>query len=108
MTGDGDLPGYAHLYILNETEVEWDPRKAEHNAAKHGVAFSDAVGALDDPYALTVFDDDSGEARSVTLGTDFTGRLLVVVYTWRGARVRIISARLATRAERRQYAEDDV
>jgi uncharacterized DUF497 family protein len=85
---------------------EWDPAKASANHAKHGVDFADVAGALEDDLALTLRDLGSvGEERFVTLGRDALGRLLVVVYTFRGARVRIISARHATRRERRQYEE---
>ncbi|MGO9255988.1 MAG: BrnT family toxin [Bryobacteraceae bacterium] len=89
-------------------EVEWDPAKARLNARKHGVAFADAVAALKDVEALTMRDalsDD--EERWVTLGLDAFGRVLVVVYTWRGERVRLISVRRATPRERRRYEESD-
>ena len=83
--------------------VEWDPYKAAANLRKHQVDFADAATALDDEAALTVPDDDPDEERSVTLGMDALGRLLVVVYTWRGDEVRLISARKANSSERRQY-----
>ena len=84
-------------------EFEWDPRKAEANRNKHGVNFADSVAVLLDEMALTVLDEDSDDDRSVTVGSDSFGRVLVVVYCWRGDRIRIISARKATRSERRQY-----
>jgi uncharacterized protein len=85
---------------------EWDPAKAHANATKHGVQFSDAVSVLEDERALTRRDILSEyEERWVTIGRDVLGRVLVVVYTWRVNDVRLISARLATRAERRQYLE---
>ena len=83
---------------------EWDPVKARANFGKHGVHFADAVGALEDDFALTIrdpFPDD--KERWITLGMDGFGRVLVVVYTWRGETVRLISARTATRKERKQY-----
>ena len=83
--------------------VEWDPEKAAANRRKHGVDFADAVTALSDEMALTTPEDTEEENRSVTLGMDALGRLLVVVYTWRGDEVRVISARRATPAERREY-----
>ena len=87
-------------------EYEWDPAKARRNLEKHGVDFADAVSALEDELALTVEDTHSvAEKRFVTLGTDPIGRLLVVVYSWRGERLRLISARKATGRERRQYEE---
>ena len=87
-------------------DAEWDPHKAHANHEKHGVRFSDAVTALEDERALTIRDlSAEGEDRWVTLGLDVLGRLLIVVYTWRGENVRIISARKAGGAERAQYAE---
>jgi uncharacterized DUF497 family protein len=87
-------------------EYEWDPAKARRNLEKHGVDLADAVGALEDELALTVEDTHSvTEERFVTLGVDSTGQLLVVVYSWRGERIRLISARKATGRERRQYEE---
>ena len=84
--------------------VEWDPQKARTNARKHGAEFADAVSALEDESAITVQDDDvADEKRFVTLGHDAFGRLLVVVYTWRGENIRLISARKATRRERETY-----
>ena len=85
---------------------EWDPKKARLNVLKHGVHFSDAVSVLEDESALTVVEESAdGEERWVTLGIDALGRVMVVVYTWRGRTARIISARLATHSERRQYGE---
>lgn len=83
--------------------VEWDAAKAEKNLAKHGVDFADAVLVLEDDLAITVEDRGHDELRLVTLGTDPHGRILVVVYSWRGEAVRPISARKADRSERRQY-----
>jgi len=82
---------------------EWDQDKADSNVRKHGVNFADAVGAFDDPRALTRADPDPGEDRFVTLGRGFLDRVLVVAWTWRGERIRIISARAATANERRLY-----
>ena len=82
------------------------PAKARANFTKHGVRFADAVTALEDDSALTIRDLSSeDEERWVTMGMDVSGRLLVVVYTWRGERVRLISARQAMPNERRQYEE---
>ena len=87
-------------------ESEWDPAKARANFTKHGVRFADAVTALEDDSARTISDLSSvDDERWVTMGLDASGRLLVVVYTWRGERVRLISAREATPRERRQYEE---
>jgi hypothetical protein len=81
--------------------AEWDAEKAAANLRKHRVDFADAETALRDEMAMTM-PDDEGE-RFVTLGMDALGRLLVVVYEWRDDDVRLISARKASRAERRQY-----
>ena len=71
---------------------------------KHGVEFADAATAFDDDHAITVRDKDSeGEERLVTIATDALGQLLVIVYTWREETIRLISARKATRRERKQY-----
>jgi hypothetical protein len=85
---------------------EWDPGKADANRRKHGVDFADAVGVFDDPYALSRPDPFPAEERVATLGRDLLDRLIVVVWTWRGEALRLISARRATPRERRQYAED--
>jgi hypothetical protein len=84
---------------------EWDPKKAASNLRKHGVDFADAVTALEDELALTLDDDYPDEQRFITIGTDALGRVLVVVYAFRGEKIRIISAREATPRERRQYPE---
>jgi len=81
-----------------------DPPKAAANLKKHGVSFSDAEGVLEDPLAVTVEDPDAeGEQRFVTIGLGSAGELLVVVWTERGDECRVISARRATRKERKQY-----
>jgi len=84
---------------------EWDPRKGSANRRKHGIDFADATSVFEDEQALTVRDGISAvdEPRFLTLGRDALGRLLVVTYTWRGERIRLISARRATGIERRQY-----
>ena len=84
-------------------DVEWDSRKAAENLKKHGVDFADAATVLYDDRAVTIRDDHAGEERYVTIGIDALARLLVVVYTWRGNRPRLISARTATPQERQQY-----
>jgi len=85
-------------------DVEFDPAKAKANLAKHKVSFGHAEQALRDPFALTIEDPDArDERRYVTLGRDALGRVLVVVHTPRGDRVRLISARKGSRSETRQY-----
>ncbi len=85
-------------------EFEWDPAKAAANYKKHGVRFEHAVLAFEDAFALVELDDsqDYGEERFLQTGWT-VGGILVVVYTERGERIRIISAREATEYERRNY-----
>ena len=85
---------------------EWDPHKAAENLRKHGVSFStEAIGVFDDDYAVTIPDDasDPNEQRLVTLAMGSKGRVLVVVYCYRGDNIRLISERLATVRECNQY-----
>jgi uncharacterized DUF497 family protein len=88
-------------------QFEWDPKKAAINLRRHKVSFEEAATALEDELSLTGDDPDhsSEEARLITFGVSSAGRLLVVSHTERGERIRIISARLATRAERNLYEE---
>ena len=87
-------------------EIEYDAAKADANLAKHGVSFEEAASALLDPMALVVEDEDSeGESRWVLPGMSAHPRLLTVVYALReDDRVRLISARRATRTEVKHYA----
>jgi len=86
---------------------EWDNRKADLNFRVHGVSFREATTVLADPLSITISDPDhsSTEMRFIDIGLSHLGRLLVVSYTERGSRIRLISARLATAYERRQYEE---
>ena len=84
----------------------WDPAKSKANLKKHGVAFADAVIALEDEFALTVSDPEAqDEDRFVSMGSDPAGRVLVTVYTHRDDVIRVISARTASNAERKRYEE---
>jgi uncharacterized DUF497 family protein len=85
---------------------QWDPAKARTNRARHRVAFSDAVGVFEDPFAITIDDPHPREERFVTIGLDFLGRVLVVCWTSRGSEIRLISARLAEPRERKQYESE--
>jgi uncharacterized protein len=87
---------------------EWDPEKAEANLSKHGVSFEEAVTAFGDPLSMNMPDPDhsENEQRFIVLGMSDRYRLLVISYTERPPRTRIISARLATRHEREQYEEE--
>jgi uncharacterized DUF497 family protein len=82
---------------------QWDPDKARANVRKHKIEFADAVAVFADEMAVTIEDERPEEDRFVTIGMDTLGRILVVVFTWRGDDIRIISARKATPNERRQY-----
>lgn len=91
---------YTYMKIL------WDQHKARSNRKKHGVGFPDAEVVFFDPNAITL--DDvyvRGEQRFVSLGLDSVGRVLVVAYSYRDDDIRLISARKATRNERRHYEE---
>lgn len=95
------------LCSYSVVQVEWDERKAARNELDHKVRFEEAVTALMDPLAVTFFDEGAtDEDREITVGHSALGRLLLVVHTERkGSVVRIISARKATRKERRTYEE---
>jgi uncharacterized DUF497 family protein len=89
---------------------EWDPQKAKENLRKHRISFERAATIFHDPHALSIFDVEhsQGEDRWVTLGLDSSGNVLVTVHTFHAidessCKVRIISARKATRKEARQY-----
>ena len=86
-------------------DFEWDPEKEKTNIAKHGVSFSEAMTVFGDPLELTIADPDHSEAefRFISIGLSSAGQLLVVAYTERGDRTRIISARPVTARERKQY-----
>ena len=86
-------------------KIEFDQKKASSNLKKHGVTFADAASVLLDTMALVREDDDAeGEARFLVVGVSSTGHMLTVCYTLTGDEViRLISARMATKNERRQY-----
>ncbi len=88
---------------------EWDEKKAGTNLGKHGVSFEEAATVFGDPLSLTIADPlhSDMEDRSIIMGTSERRRLLVVVFTERGERIRIISARAATAHERRAYENYD-
>lgn len=87
---------------------EWDPEKARSNLRKHKVSFQEAATSLMDPMAATGCDPDHsvGEERFVTFGLSERGRLLAVAHTEENDILRIISARVASKGERRIYEED--
>ena len=82
----------------------WDKEKAFSNLAKHSVDFADAVGVFEDQAALTLENQViAREDRHITLGMDFLGHILVVVYTYRQDSIRLISACRATKKEQNTY-----
>lgn len=86
---------------------EWDAEKAKRNLRKHRISFEDAATVFLDPLAFTFPDPDhsSGEDREITIGRSSRHRVVFVSHCQRGNRVRIISARKATRGEHKQYEE---
>ena len=88
---------------------EWDADKARQNIKKHGVSFEEASTVFADPLALTIYDPlhSEEEDRFVALGESERRRLLVVCFTDREDKIRIISARVATRKERKDYEKGD-
>lgn len=87
---------------------EWDEKKARSNATKHDVTFEEAATLWTDPFALIAPDPEhsSAEEREWIIGRSHTDKILVVVFTIRGKTHRIISARKATRNEKRRYEEE--
>jgi uncharacterized DUF497 family protein len=87
---------------------EWDEEKDRKNWSKHGVSFAEAKAVFNDPFAVTIYDPDHSveEDRYIDLGLSTNGRLIVVSYTERGGRIRIISSRKATASERKRYEEE--
>ena len=85
---------------------EWDEEKASRNEAKHGVTFEEAKTIFNDPFAMTISDPDHSneEERWVDIGLSVKGTLLVVWYTERSERIRIIGSRRAVKSEERAYA----
>lgn len=104
------LDFFLALYVIctynKGVDYQWDRNKARANLKKHAVDFADAVGVFEDQLALTIDDPASpDEPRWITVGMDFLNRLLVVVYTYRGEAIRLISARKATKRERDSYED---
>ena len=86
---------------------EWDPAKADENFKKHAVTFNEAASVFGDPLSVTFYDPDHSmnEHRFITIGASNRGRPIMIAHTERGDSIRIISARTATRHERRFYEE---
>lgn len=91
-----------------DPQFEWDPEKAAANRAKHGVTFEEAQTVFMNSLAV-IFDDEThslDEEREIIIGHSIRNRLLLVWFTERGGRIRIFSARRATKKERRSYEEN--
>jgi len=92
---------------MDDVQFTWDPGKAAANLSKHGVSFEDASTVFRNPLAKVLPDPTHSEQeqRSLIIGHSAGGRLLLVVFTESGDRIRIISARDASARERREYEE---
>jgi uncharacterized DUF497 family protein len=92
---------------VEELEFEWDPDKARAVEVDHGISFTEAATVFADPLAATIFDQthSHSEDRFVTIGRTAADRIVVVAHTPRGSRIRLITARPATSAEKRAYEQ---
>lgn len=92
---------------MDAPTFEWDPEKAVANVEKHGVSFEEAVTVFQDPLAKVHADPDHSQAerREILIGHSALNRLLLVAFTDRQGKIRLISAREVTRRERRDYEE---
>lgn len=85
-------------------EITWDSVKAKSNRLKHRVFFAEVEPVFNDPHAISLEDPDSeGEARHIVIGRDAVGRVVVIIYTYRGSGIRLISVRKASKTERNLY-----
>ena len=90
---------------MENSEFEWDDEKAKSNLKKHGVSFQEGATIFNDPSIATISDPDhsEGEDRYISIGRSVIRRLLTVIHTYRKERIRLISARKVTNAERKNY-----
>jgi len=91
------------VYAIEDDQFEWDAQKAASNRTKHGISFEEAAQVFFDPGIIFVDASRNAEQRDAAIGYSFTLRLVLVVYTERRHRTRIISARVATAYERKHY-----
>jgi hypothetical protein len=93
---------------MENSEFAWDDEKAESNLKKHGVGFEEGATIFNDPGVVTISDPDHSEDedRYISIGKSVTRRLLTVVHAYRKERIRLISVRKATKAERNYYETD--
>lgn len=89
-------------------EFEWDENKAIANYQKHGISFEEAKTVFNDPFSITIADPEHSldEERYIDIGLSARGKVLVVVYTERKSKIRIISCRPATAREQRTYEQE--
>ena len=93
---------------MSRVVFDWDPQKAASNRRKHGVSFEEAKMVFDDPLVLLLADWDQGEPRIIAIGTATTERVLFVVSVERAQDLlRIVTARRATKTERKRYEENE-
>ena len=90
---------------MENSEFEWDDEKVESNLNKHRVSFDEATTIFNDPNIATISDPDhsDNEERYVSIGMSVIARLLTVIHTFRLAKIRLISARKATKSEKKKY-----
>lgn len=90
---------------IKNTEFEWDDEKAASNLKKHDISFEEGATIFNDPNIATISDPDhsENEERFVSIGMSVIVRLLTVIHTFRKTRIRLISARKATKAEKKKY-----
>ena len=93
---------------MGNSEFEWDAEKARSNLKKHGISFEEAATIFNDPKIATISDPDhsENEERYVSIGRSVIMRLLSVIHTFRQEGIRLISARKATKAEKKNYEND--
>lgn len=90
---------------MKNSEFEWDDEKAKSNLKKHSVSFEEGATIFNDPRIATISDPDHSEdeERFISIGISVIRRLLTVIHTYRTTRIRLISARKATKAEKKNY-----
>ncbi len=93
------------VYNLQGSEFEWDSEKAQINIAKHGIFFEEAVEVFFDPFYQVGDTSQNNEKREFIIGYSLSYRLLLVIFIERNQRIRIISARQATRYEQKLYEQ---
>jgi len=93
---------------MENSEFEWDDEKAKSNYKKHGISFDEAATIFNDPRIATISDPDHSEdeERYVSIGKSIIMRIISVIHTYREKRIRLISARKATKAEKKTYEND--